>query len=69
MTTVLQSFRYRNDRDTATIIVEQYQDKGARVPFWRIAYKYDTQPFTICYKGMLKNRPRPRAILEACASI
>lgn len=69
MTVTLQSFRYRNDRDTATIIVEQYQDKGARAPFWRIAYKYDAYPCGITLKGGLKKKPGRGAILAACASI
>lgn len=63
MTTILQSFKYRNERDTATIWVEQYQDKDMAVPFWKIFYRYDGMLAGVHYKTMLKNKPR-RAVIE-----
>jgi hypothetical protein len=42
MTTILKSEQFRNDIDTATIIVEQYADKGS-VPLWRYTVKYDNK--------------------------
>ena len=62
MTVILQSFEYRNVRDTATIWVEQYQDKEARVPFWRIFYRYDGRIAGVIHKTMLKNKPRRSTI-------
>ena len=75
MTVILKSFEYRNVRDTATIWVEQYQDKEARVPFWRISYMYDdTRPGPyggMCFvlKKGLKNRPRRATIEDLRADI
>lgn len=69
MTIILESQTYRNNRGNATIIVEKYQDKGASVPFWRIAYKYDSYPCAITYKGMMKHKPHPGMILNVCSYI
>ena len=69
MTTILQSFEYRNERDNATIWVEQYQDKESVVPFWRIIYRYDGRWAGVLYKTMLKNKPRRKTVEELLADI
>ena len=69
MTTILQSFEYRNDQDNATVWVEQYQDKESAVPFWRIIYRYDGRWAGRIYKNMLKNKPRRSTIADLLAEI
>lgn len=69
MTVILKSFEYRNVRDTATIWVEQYQDKEARVSFWRIFYRCDGRIAGVIHKTMLKNKPRRATIEDLRADI
>lgn len=69
MTVILKSSKYRNDQNTATVWVEQYQDKESAVPFWRIIYRYDGRWAGVIYKQMLKNKPRRSVIESLCAEI
>lgn len=53
MTIVQKRTAFRNDRDDATIIVEQYTEKGCAGFMWRYFIKYDAHNITSgCSDGL-----------------
>ena len=68
MTMILNKQTYRNERGTASIVVEQYKDKGAGA-LWRIIYKYDGAALSMTYKDGLLHKPRRATIDRARADI
>ena len=53
MITVVKRTAFRNDRDDATIIVEQYTEPGCGGFMWRYFIKYDEHKITSgCSDGL-----------------
>jgi len=63
MTTILKSERFRNADNTATITVEQYQDKGC-VPLWRYRVSPDSHPNCGYGKHELLRKPSKKKLAE-----
>lgn len=69
MEIVLQSFKVRNDRNTAFLVIEKSIDKYGRIPFWNVYVKQDRSPFAYVLKSGLKNRPTKGQIQRYLESI
>lgn len=63
MTTIIKREEFRNDGDDATIIIEQYVDKGS-VPLWRYFVKYDSYMFTGRCSAGLWTKPSKKRLRE-----
>lgn len=64
MTTIIKSERFRNNRDDATILVEQYINSSCTEPLWRYSVKRDHSPMLFLLSDSLLNKPN-KARLQA----
>lgn len=63
MTTIIKREEFRNAKNDATIVIEQYVDKGS-VPMWRYFVKYDSFMFTSGCSDGLWTKPSKKWLRE-----
>ena len=66
MTFYLKTFAYRNESNTATVLVCNYIDKFDVVSYWEILIQYDGRADAETIAHGLKNKPSRERIGRIC---